>query len=127
MSDIEIKNIVIDANKLRHSNIQKKALKENIIQILRKINDELSVSHREGYHKIVTTLPTVFDIPNMSNTVSQRIIWFKVIQHLLEKHFRVDIYPTKNFCKLRITWITKEDEEMISIQNKTIAERTKRF
>lgn len=125
--EIEVKDIVINANKLRHSNIQKKALKENIVQILKKINDELVVAHREGNYSIITTMPTVFDVPNMSNKVSQRIIWYHSIQHLLVQNYRVAINPTKDFCKLKITWITKEDEEMISRQTKTIAEITQRF
>jgi len=125
--DLVARDIVVDANKLRHSNIQKKVLKENITQILRKINDELSVSHREGNYSTITTMPIVFDIPNMSNKVSQRIIWFHVLQHLMVKNYRVAINPSKDFCKLKITWITKEDEEMMSRQTQIIAEHTKRF
>lgn len=125
--ELSVRDIVVDANKLRHSNIQKKSLKENITEILRKINDELTVAHREGHFSITTTMPIVFDIPNMSNRVSQRIVWYHVIQHLLEKNYRVAINPSKNFCKLRITWITKEDEQMMANQTKIIAEHTKRF
>lgn len=125
--DLVAQDIVVDANKLRHSNIQKKSLKENITSILRKINDELIISHREGNYSIVTTLPIVFDVPNMSNKVSQRIVWYYVVRHLLEKNYRADIHPSKDFCKLQITWITREDEEMITQQTKVIAAHTKRF
>jgi hypothetical protein len=125
--DLVAYDIVVDANKLRHSNIQKKSLKENITSILRKINDELVIAHREGNYSIKTTMPIVFDIPNMSNKVGQRIIWYHVIRHLIDKNFRVDIHPSKDFCKLQITWITREDEQMISQQTKVIAEHTKRF
>lgn len=125
--DIEINNIVVNANKLRHSNIQKRALKENIVEILRKINDEVSVAHREGKYNIITTMPTIFDIPNMCNKTSQRIIWYHIISHLNNQKYRVEIFPTKNFCKLKITWITKEDENTINEQISKIAECTKRF
>jgi hypothetical protein len=125
--DLVARDIVVDANKLRHSNMQKKALKENITNNLRKINDELITAHREGNFSIQTTMPIVFDVPNMSNKVSQRIIWYHVMMHLMEKNYRVDIHPSKDFCKLRITWITKEDEEKIALQTKLIAEHTKKF
>jgi hypothetical protein len=125
--DLVACDIVVDANKLRHSNIQKKSLKENITSILRKVNDELVISHREGSYRIITTMPIVFDIPNMSNKVGQRIIWYHVIRHLIEKNYRVDIHPSKDFCKLQITWITKEDEEMITQQTNIIAKHTKQF
>lgn len=120
-------DIITDAKKLRHSNIQKKALKENITEILRKINEELITSHREGSYSITTTMPTIFDVPNMSNKVSQRLIWYQVIKHLLEKNYRVNINPTKDFCRMQIIWITQEDEELISHQTQLIADHTKRF
>lgn len=125
--DLLCSDIVIDANKLRHNNVQKKAIKENITEILRKINDELIVAYREGSYNIITTIPIIFDVPNMSNKVSQRIIWYHVMKHLLDKNYRICINPTKDFCRLKITWITQEDEHLIATHTKVIAEHTKRF
>ena len=125
--DLLCRDLVIDANKLRHSNIQKKAVKENISEILKKINDELIVAHREGGYSIITTMPIIFDVPNMSNKVSQRIVWYHVMKHLLDKNYRININPSKDFCRLQITWITQEDEQMIMHQTKVIAEHTRRF
>lgn len=125
--DLICRDIVVDANKLRHNNMQKKALKENIIEILKKINDELLLSFREGGYNIITTMPIIFDVPNMSNKVSQRIIWYHVMKHLLDKNYRININPSKDFCRLQITWITQEDEQMISHQTKVLAEHTLRF
>ena len=121
------RDIVVDANKLRHSSIQKKAIKDNISEILKKINDELVVAHREGGYSIITTMPIIFDVPNMSNKVSQRIVWFHVMKHLIDKHYRISINPSKDFCRLRITWITQEDEQLILHQTQVIAEHTQRF
>ena len=121
------RDIVTDANKLRHNNIQKKSIKENITEILRRINEELVIAHREGNYSIMTHIPIIFDVPNMSNRVSQRIIWYHVMKHLLDKNYRININPTKDFCKLHITWITREDEQMIAVQTKVIAEHTRRF
>lgn len=63
----------------------------------------------------------------MSNKVSQRIIWYQIIKILSSKNYRVYINPTKDVCKLKITWITKEDEVTILHHTKTIAEHTKIF
>lgn len=125
--ELVCRDIVIDANKLRHSNIQKKALRDNIVEILRKINDELIVSHREGSYSIITTMPIIFDVPNMVNKASQRIVWYHVIKSLLDKNYRININPSKDFCRLQITWITPEDEQLISLQTNVIAQHTKRF
>lgn len=120
-------DMVINANSLRHNNIQKRHLKENITEILKRLNQELINSHREGKHFIVTTLPITFDIPNMINKDSQRLIWSSVIQYLIEKKFRVWINPTNNSCKIKITWINETDEIDISNQNQIIIKHTKQF
>ena len=120
-------DVLINANSLRNNNIQKRQIKENIVEILRRLNQELIAAHREGKHNIITTLPITFDISNMINKNSQRVIWSNIIDFLIKKKFRVWINPTNNSCKLKITWINEADESEINIQNNIIIKNTKTF
>ena len=120
-------DVLINARSLRNNNIQKRQIKENIVEILRRLNQELITAHREGKHNIITTLPITFDISNMINKNSQRVIWSNVIDFLSKKKYRVWINPSNNSCKLKITWINEEDENEINIQNNIIIKNTKTF
>lgn len=120
-------DIVINANALRNNNIQKRHIKESITEILKRLNQELINAHREGKHFIITSLPITFDIPNMINKDSQRLIWSSILNFLLEKKYRVWINPTNDSCKIKITWINEVDEVEISEQNNIIIKHTKNF
>jgi 6-pyruvoyl-tetrahydropterin synthase len=118
---------VVFANTLRNNNIQKRHIKETITEILKRLNHELINSHREGKHYIITTLPITFDIPNMINKDTQRLIWSRIIEYLLEKRYRVWINPTNDSCKIKITWINEVDEIDIANQNNIIIKHTNKF
>jgi len=120
-------DMVINANSLRNNNIQKRHIKETITEILKRLNQELINAHREGKHFIVTTLPITFDIPNMNNKDTQRLIWSRVLEYLLEKKYRVWINPTNDSCKIKITWINEVDEIDIANQNRIIINHTKKI
>lgn len=125
---IEISNdTILNASSLRNNNIQRRHIKENITEILKRLNQELITSHREGKHFIITTLPITFDIPNMINKDTQRLIWSRVIEFLIEKNYRVWINPTKDSCRLKITWMQEVDEIDINDQNNIIIKHTKTF
>ena len=115
---------LIHANKLRNNNIQKRYLKEVITDVIKRIGQELILAHREGSHHIITNIPITFSIPNMSNRDSQRYIWAAIIDELMSKSYRVWISPSKNSCRLKITWINIEDESVIKYQTALIAKHT---
>jgi hypothetical protein len=125
LSRIEISNdSLVDACKLRNNNMQKRQLKETITAIVRQINDELIIAHREGKHEIITSLPITFVISNMANKDSQRAVWANVIGELKSKSYRVWICPTKGVCRIKITWMSPEDEAEIKYQTQLIAHHT---
>jgi hypothetical protein len=112
-------DIVMDANHLRHTNLQKKALSEYIVEILRNIKEELRIAHQEGSHEITYSLPITFNVPNMSNKECQRIIWATIFSRLISKNYRVSWYQNeKNNDKIfmKITWISIEDENTVKQQ-----------
>ena len=121
------KDALVTANSLRNNNLQKRNLKEVITDIIRRISQELIIAHREGSHHIITTMPITFSIPNMSNTDSQRYIYASVIDELISKDYRIWISPGKDVCKIKITWMSPEDETEIKYQMQLIAKHTKKF
>lgn len=126
--DFEVSNDVLcNANNLRNNGIQKKQIKENVIDILRKINEELRTAHMEGKHIIVTEMPIIFDIANMNNSDAQRAIWANVVSILKAKQFRVWICPKRDYCKLKITWISEEDELLFQSQKNILEMHTREF
>lgn len=125
MSNIILpEDVVINANKLRNNNAQKRLLRENIIEIMRRINEELKIAHREGKHSVITTIPITFEIPNSTNKESQRIIYSKIIECLINNNYRVFINPKTDECRIKITWLSKDDECEIDNQNILIAKCT---
>jgi hypothetical protein len=125
---IEIsKDALVPAHSLRNNNLQRRSLKESVTEIIKRISQELITSHREGSHSIITTIPITFSIPNMSNKDSQRVIWAKVIEELIAKNYRVWISPAQNLCKLKITWMSPEDETEIACQMQLIAKHKENF
>ena len=82
------------------------------------IDEEVQTAHREGKHAILTEMPIVFDIENMSNKDAQRAVWSSILELLVKRHYRVWISHGASFCKIKVTWISTEDELVIKAQNK---------
>lgn len=111
--------ILMDANTLRHTNLQKKVLAEYITEILYNIKEELRIAHQEGLHEITYNLPITFNVPNLNNRECQRIIWATIFSRLISRNYRVSWYQSpKNNNKIimRITWISIEDEHTVDKQ-----------
>jgi hypothetical protein len=120
-------NALIPALSLRNNNLQKRQLREIITDIIKRISQELTTSHREGKHFIVTTIPTTFDVANMANRDSQLCVWSNIIDELIAKQYRIWINPKKNACRIKITWMSPEDESEIKCQMQLIAKHTGNF
>jgi hypothetical protein len=125
---IDISNdALIHANNLRNNNLQRRQLKEVITDIIKRVSQELIEAHREGKHDVITSIPITYSISNMSNKDSQRFVWASVIEELLAKSYRVWIFPSKDKCRIKLTWMSPEDEIDIKYQLNIIAKCTKQF
>jgi hypothetical protein len=118
---------LIHANNLRNNNLQKRQLKEVITDIIRRISQELVVAHREGQHYVITSVPITYSIPNMLNKDSQRFIWSSIIDELKSKSYRVWISPSKDTCRIKITWMSPDDETEVNHQMNLIVKHTTSF
>ena len=118
---------LIPATKQRNNNLQNRQLREIITDVIKRINQELILAHREGKHFVITTIPTTFDVANMANKDSQLCVWANIIDELKLKNYRIWIQPKKNVCRIKITWMSPEDESEIKYQINLIAAHTKSF
>jgi hypothetical protein len=115
-----LKTILVDANTLRKNNIQKSHIDEILTDIVMDINSKLKTAKSIGEHHIVTDIPLVFSIPNTCTRDAQRIIWSSLISLLKSKNYNVIINHNKEYCRLKITWLTQTDETLIKSQLKLL-------
>lgn len=109
-------DILVDAHRMRHNNLQKRMLVEYITDILKRIKDEINIARQEGNRFITTDIPTVFTIPDIDNSDCQRIIWSTVMEKLIKRHYRIKWDFKSQRCTLYITWISQEDESIVNRQ-----------
>ena len=122
---IKISNdALVNANTLKNNNLQKRHLKEEITNIIRRISEELIEAHKEGRHDIITTLPITFSIANMFNKDSQRIIYASILDELIKKNYRVWFNLKNDECRVKITWMSSDDELEMKYQTNLIAKHT---
>ncbi len=119
--------LLIDANNLRHNNVQKRQIREYLVDILKRIDEELKTAHQEGRHELITELPIIFGISHMSEKSAQREIWFKVIEYLKNKNYQVVIQPRDDTCLLKLTWFSQKDIAEIKHKITVIDMHTKQF
>jgi len=117
-------SILPPAGELQKNAMQKSALQAHIIEILKRLRDELRTARQVGLHELTTTIPIQFEVPNMKNSSCQRIIWASIISAFEEQGYRVRINPQKKKCVLKVRWMSKEDEKTVADQIKLIAARS---
>ena len=115
---------LVYANALKNNNLQKRQLKEEITNIIRRISEELVIAHKEGKHDIITTIPITFSIANMLNRDSQRVIYASVLDELINKNYRAWINLKSDECRVKITWMSSDDELEMKYQTNLIAKHT---
>ena len=115
---------LVYANALKNNNLQKRQLKEEITNIIRRISEELVIAHKECKHDIITTIPITFSIANMLNRDSQCVIYASVLDELINKNYRAWINLKSDECRVKITWMSSDDELEIKYQTNLIAKHT---
>lgn len=120
MSAQQIGQTLIHANDMKHNNLQKRQINDYLIEIVGQINRELLETKKLGRRHLIIEIPYIYDIPNMEQKDSQRIIWTNVIEILQEKSYMVRINSSKGQCKLKITWVTNKEQNIIDKQNRIL-------
>ena len=114
-------DLIEDADRLRYNSIQKSIINDYIMSILRNISDNIKDAYRCGMHDIDIKLPILFVVEHMANSDSQRAVISGVLDVLLRKKYKVELNLSKTECQMKISWMRKEDLDVIEAQNKMIA------
>ncbi|MGL5936420.1 MAG: hypothetical protein ACRCZI_12465 [Cetobacterium sp.] len=112
---------LIHATDMRQNNLQKRQINDYLTEIIGQINRELIEAKKLGKHSIITEIPYIFDISNMDQKDSQRIIWARTIAILQNKEFTIKINTTQGKCKVKISWLTNIEQSTINQQNSILA------
>lgn len=116
---------VIRAGDFKLSNRQQHLIKNAAVQILYSIKKELSKEPIDDYKTTIRySLPTTFDIPNMSSKTLQRKIYYKVMTELEDGGFSVELVPDDQKTYLLISLYCQEeiadrDKEIQYLANRT--------
>lgn len=124
---MNVENLIVDAKTLQSNNAHKRYIYEYLEEILLNLNKDIKSAKLMGQSYVVSELPTIFDIPNVFNSDSQRTIWARTIEILKKKNYRVCINHTKNSCLLKISWLPQEEERKIAIERRIIKENSGTF
>lgn len=114
----------LKANALKSNDSQQKTLAREATLILGHIDDELKLAHDQGKHKVSVSVPITFSIPYMANKDAQRIIYYKVLNSLLERDFYVTIQLEDNATIFHVKWLSDEEEKDIDLQHSILAKYT---
>ncbi len=85
-------NLIIDVNDLGHNELQNKKIRKEIFTLCKIINDEIKNNSSIGKTKVFVDIPTLYNIPDMTNKESQVIILSEVIKMLKEKNYYVKVH-----------------------------------
>ncbi len=116
----------VKASSLKKNSAQLALIKKEVNIILAHLDTELKIARDAGKHNVVITLPITFDIPNMSNADSQRIIYAKIIGSLIDREFIPEIELRQDASILRINWLSADELREMDIQTALIAKYTKK-
>ncbi len=120
-------DVIISATRLRAANLQQKEIKNYALDILKQLNTEITQASFARKTSIITEMPILFDITNMSQKDAQIAVWSTIVFILKSKSYRVQIKFTNHVCRLKITWISVEEEKMRKTQLDLLAMHTAEF
>jgi len=113
------------AGSLKNNESQKKAITRDLTSIMATINDNIRVAYESGADRVTVAVPITFNIPYMTNSDAQRIIYFHILKDLLERDFIVQLDLKQNATIFYIRWISDEEEKEIELQKALIAKYSK--
>lgn len=111
----------VKAETLKESALQKRLIIKTVSDILDMIDEKIILCHDAGQHELNVSLPTIFDIPGMSNANAQRRIYSSIILDLKRREFTVKLRMSEDSTECIVTWITAEEKKDVDMQYAIIA------
>jgi hypothetical protein len=114
----------LKADSLKTNPGKNKAVAKEVGNILCRIDEEIKTAYDQDCKKATVTLPITFAVPYMSNKDAQRIIYYKVLESLIDRGFLVEIHLASDQTTFFIRWLTEEEEKEIDVQNTVLAKHS---
>lgn len=109
--------LLVSAENLRKRSKGCGYIEEHIIDIIQDLNGEIDEAVERSEHHAEIPLPTLFDVPTMSNADAQKRIYGVLLELCLESKYipKLLFYNSSKSesqkVKLQVRWKTKTDEE----------------
>ncbi len=85
-------------------------ISDNARSILGNVSAEIKKANKQGDSTVLFDLPETFDIPNISRSDSQLVVYCRVVKELEKNGFKVN-FSTQNRTVLIIKWKNEMSEE----------------
>ena len=118
--------IISNADYLKKNSSFRVIINDSVKEILYQINTMVANTHDAGLSKCVFKLPVNFHIPdkNISNTEVQTNVYYKIVNELEKKKYKIKLNFKENFTLLTIEWTVKtEKEELNAMHSKLMSLR----
>ena len=126
MTLLKYNNMSLKAESLKKNDAQRKAIKREINQILRTMDDELKVAHESGKYKAHIKVPINFAIPFMTNKAAQRHIYSEILKSLISRGFHPNFETGNTYTVFWVSWLSDEEKKEIDMRNALLAKYTKK-
>ena len=101
-----------------------KSIMKEVNNVLGLIDENIKNAYDQDLSKVVVSVPLLFSIPNMSNKNAQRVVYYKILESLINRNYDVKICLEKDRTSFIIKWISDEEEKEKQLQNLLLAKHT---
>jgi hypothetical protein len=112
------------ADLLKTNENKMKSIMKEVNSILGHIDEDIKRSHDQDKNYTIVSVPITFSIPYMSNKNAQRIVYYKVLESLINRNYDVKISLETDKTCFVIKWVSDEEEKDIRMQNLLLAKHT---
>ena len=112
------------ADLLKTNAAKLKSIMKEVNNVLGLIDENIKNAYDQDLSKVVVSVPLLFSIPNMSNKNAQRVVYYKILESLINRNYDVKICLEKDRTSFIIKWISDEEEKEKQLQNLLLAKHT---
>lgn len=117
----------LTAENIKSGEVKKKYLQKEANDILFTINNELKNAQIQGTNEIAVNLPTIFTISGLTNSDSQREIYYRILVDLEDRGFIPEIeFNGDDNVRLHVSWLSEIEKEQIQLQLEYIRQHTRK-
>lgn len=113
------------SKQLVHNSGERECIDEYVNEILGTVDEEIVKAKEAKLFKATAEIPTLFEVPGMTNQNSQRHVYFQLIRRLEKGGYQVKIdfrgsEATKQKVFVYVTWKTQAESKLEEYMDKYI-------